>query len=106
MSKQQSELLTQFYKDYLAWVENGAPALNGFTASYGLCYNLVIWCRANNQSWFEVALEMSNQFKRADLDRRYPFNDSMWPADDYTSEGERQEMHLNEKRIAWVKSHV
>lgn len=106
MEIDQSAELTAFYKAYLAWVENDAPAHKTFTRSYGLCHNVQAWCVANKTCWFDVCLELDTQFWAAGLNEDYPFNDSMWPADDYTSESGRQEMHLNEKRITWVKSHV
>lgn len=99
MFKEQSELLTQFYQAYLAWVEDGAPIINpNFKRRYGLCANVCDWAPACN-----LVDEMTDQFEAAELNLLYPFNDY---GADYKQDSKSRTHHLNEKRIQWVRDHA
>ncbi|MFP3739980.1 hypothetical protein, partial [Burkholderia sp. SIMBA_019] len=67
----QSELLTQFYRAYAAWIDDGAPEGIIFSRQHGLCHNLQVWVRVikgvAGQDWYEVDQEMRMQFLKARL---------------------------------------
>jgi len=103
----QSQLLTQFYKEYLAWVQSGAPIDNvmHFSRRHGLCSNLINWSSTLGhypEERYPIIWEMRAQFINADLSEAVPFNE----IDDYFAEGRNNACHLNEQRINWVKRHV
>lgn len=99
MKIDQSAELTAFYKAYLAWVENGAPTDHAiFKRKYGLCSNFIDW--ADSETSID---ELADQFEADGLNFLHPFNDS---PEDYNRDTVSESHHLNEQRIAWVKSHV
>ena len=102
---EQSEELTLFYRDYLAWVEQGAENGAIFVRRSGLCNNLWRWLR-NRTSYTdllygELVRELMMQFRSAGLYIMYPFNSSVL---EYAAE--RSCHHLNETRMAWVREHA
>lgn len=106
MSKQQSELLTQFYKDYLAWLNAGAPIGKIFTRSAGLCHNLSQWAGLFPEAFEDLIDELQDQLEEDYGESDFPFNNCDWPHEYYKHECAQRHTHLNEHRIAWVKSHV
>jgi hypothetical protein len=107
-TSKQSELLTQFYIDYLAWAEAGAldSEFEVFSARYGLCQSLTDWMLdkwLDHSSRMSLPYELKDQFSGAGLDRDYPFN-----TDDleYELEHNNRLMVKNKKRIAWVRAHI
>lgn len=102
----QSERLTQFYRAYAAWVDDGAPFIPVFTRNSGLCRNLRLWSRAiglGNQIIFDLSNEMRNQFLAARRNDSYPFDGHPLA---YERDKAEQKLHLNEHRIKWVREHA
>ena len=94
----QSPELTQFYRDYAAWLDVGAPDLKPFMRHKGLC--------ANSASYPDsMYREMIQQFLDAGLSDSQPFNDANNPDNDYWAESGRGTCHLNPARIQWVRDH-
>lgn len=102
--KQQSELLTDFYRTYLAWAEG--KQLGFFTKKCGLCHNLAKYLNSTGCSHFyeDVISEMRDQFVNAGLDDIYPFNNGS--GRDYDSEGKNDNMANNQTRMKWVRDHA
>jgi hypothetical protein len=109
----QSTLLTQFYRAYTAWIDDGAPKRVLFRRDAGLCRNVMVWAEAIGQEGLQVRLlrdELRTQLKQAGMDMDYPFS----PADAqhgphhyyYSIETNAEICHLNERRIAWVREHA
>lgn len=100
--------LIDFYKDYLGWINRGAPDREPYSRRIGLCTNLIYF--ANNfkevDEEGELALklftELRWQFRAAGLSDTYPFIDR----DDFIKEGREEIAHLNETRILWVKNQI
>lgn len=91
-----SDNLKAFYQAYSEWLDEGAPDGYMFDRLSGLCYNL--WCWSDYTDG--LCSEMKQQFRKAGLDTEYPF--------DETREAylECDNMHLNPRRVAWVKEHA
>lgn len=111
--KQQSTMLTEFYKAYLAWIESGAPDRSPFSRATGLCANLERFCGSKGLRYPEIALllvEQGGLFKKAGLSEDYPFDNNDNPEDlpfyTYEIASDKREHHLNEARLNWVKSHI
>lgn len=88
--------LQQFYNDYAAWLDAGAPEGRPFDRGYGLCHNLGKFADR------DAHIEMTRQFEAAGLDIDYPFTGRYQFETDFDNET----MHLNPKRIQWVKDHA
>lgn len=111
--KQQSAMLTEFYKAYLAWIESGAPDRFPFSRGTGLCANLERFCGSKGLKYSEINSlldEQFNLFANAGLSECYPFDDDDNEGDQpgYTYEiaANKREQHLNAARLNWVKSHI
>lgn len=105
--KEQSELLTQFYKDYLAWIDDGAPSQPTFKRHMGLCGNLRMWAIhylcMNDIEYREIRNELKEQFCAKFLDYLHPFH---LFASEFNAEVDQDTCHLNVNRIQWVRSHA
>ena len=100
----QSEELTALYKEYLKWLEQGAPDKEPFFRDAGLCHNLIIraFIVDGNEAAMRVSVELRSQLYAAFASPTYPFNaDSR----DYLNEANSKKCHLNPKRIKWVRDH-
>jgi hypothetical protein len=109
----QSELLTQFYRAYAAWIDDGAPRRVLFRRDAGLCRNVMIWAEAIGKEGLEIRLlrdELRTQLKQANLDMNYPFSPKDAPfgvAHYYHSDEQpNQTCYLNEDRIKWAREHA
>lgn len=105
----QSARLTQFYQDWNQWREDGADESSLiFSRMESLC--LVIWDwmdLTQNMDHHEkeaLAKEMENQFVDAGLHWNHPFTDG--DSDAWQEQYDNSTMHLNERRIQWVKDHM
>lgn len=96
MSVKQSAELTEFYRAYAKWLDDGAPTNAVFTRRTGLCTNMETYP-------MRVSDEMIYQFQFAKLDEVFPFNEGYYQ--NYREESRRQRCHLNSKRIQWVRDH-
>ncbi len=94
----QSPELTHFYRDILAWVEEGCPDHETFVRCAGLCYNLF------TLFGYDLAREMDAQFKLAGLNPWYPFNHGS--DSNYWSEKLSNTIYANPKRLAWIREHA
>lgn len=107
MKNTQSELLTQFYKDWLAWVDAGASMKHQtFQRITGLCGALNFWCLKNKLTtteYIEIGQVMYEQFKGAGLNAYCPFDNGHGAYFDSADQGT---CHENPKRIQWVRDHV
>lgn len=90
--------LQQFYNDYDAWLDAGAPEGQPFSRIQGLCRNLWDWSGYDNR----LQAEMRVHLKKVGLNPAYPFGGD----DVYDDESLNATMHLNPKRIQWVKDHA
>lgn len=93
-------MLSDFYKDLKAWIDEGCPTHPIFDHTTGLCSNLQYWQICKNLR--PSLVELVNQFYGAGLDDIYPFN----PASDYSLERRRGETYKNKARLKWVKDHA
>lgn len=98
----QGRILTEFYRSYLAWFEAGSPD-GTYSKSDGLCLALEYFLGTKGLCGGDAAAarqyEMKRQFVDAGLNPIFPFEDAV----DYF---ERDDLHLNPKRIEWVRSHA
>lgn len=100
--------LLDFYKDYLNWINSGAPDREPYSRRVGLCTNLLYFANQfkeeneNDDLALELFYQMRLQFRRAGLSETYPFIDR----DDFAKEGREENAHLNETRILWVKNQI
>lgn len=99
--KQQSDLLTAFYRAYLTFAEGGDPG--NFTTKCGLCHNLGKFLSSTDQGhlFYDVLSEMVEQFTTAHLDETYPFNNGSGSG--YDAEGKSGNMANNQSRLNWVR---
>lgn len=100
-----SDLLKSFLSAWLDWVEAGACEAQPFQRGHGLCANFDSWldesCTDHDVIDGEIA-DLLELFASEGLSEAYPFDSR----DSYISAHERREQHLNEARIAWVRSKV
>ena len=105
-----SECLLKFLKDYLAWVERGAPCQNQFRfyRGYALCDNITntLWAGASNVyfgggSAADVKNELHAMFANEGLDSWYPFGE-----DEFREGHYNHTHHENEDRLAWVRKQL
>lgn len=96
----QSNELTKFYQAYSDWLDAGAPHRQPFWRNFGLCSSIND-VKNLNVSAHVLMDEMSTQFIFAGLNRVHPFGQRI-----YMEEKAANEMHLNPRRIAWVKSQL
>jgi len=100
-----SALLREFLAAWLEWVESGAPESDVFERFVGLCSNLRWYMRNEGASGFDDESEVASLrdiFKSEGLDEDYPFGGP----DVYYEEAYDDTSHLNEQRLAWVRSKV
>lgn len=110
----QSELLTQFYRAYAGWLDDGAPqAVQIFQRDAGLCGNVMSWAAAIGKDGLHRKLlrdELRMQLKHAGMDMDYPFSPADAPCGPHhyyhSIEQTRLICHLNPKRIEWVRDHA
>ena len=105
-TKEQSALLTQFYRAYAGWLDAGAPDELPFCRSGGLCWMLwhYLSCQAiPHNERKQLTNELEDQFEAAGLNYLFPFNDG---EEGFSNEEETDTMHLNPRRIKWVRDHA
>lgn len=100
--KQQSELLTAFYRAYLSWAE-GEPSKYGFRNLTGMCANVNRFLSVEDPT-AEILEEMEDQFVDAGLDVSYPFNNGN--TRDYKDEMRNSKATSNIQRMKWVRDHA
>ena len=101
-----SEILGEFYVAYLLWLNQGAKRTHvQFQREHGLCNALQNFAGSQNAYSHKLAKEMTKQFEDAGLNYLRPFDD---PDNGvyFGRECSNHEMHINPKRIAWVKTHA
>lgn len=101
----QSKELTEFYRAYLKWYESCAVDNKVFKRRYALCACLEKYLESLGCSRKYVRYmkeEMEIQFKKASLHNVFPFN--YGSLSDYRYE--KDDRHLNPRRIAWVQDHA
>lgn len=121
---EQSVLLTQFYRDYLEWAENGGVQTKfgkaDFRQGTGLCHNLEIWLDFHDihlDTGDKIDAEMQDQFCQAFPEKiddcgycPFPFNDGNDvfgdDGEEYANEADSDKCHLNPARIQWVRDHA
>lgn len=87
-----TELLPEtraFLKDWLDWVDRGAPEGGPYYRTYGLCTNI---CHYNPIPFEEISDNLSNIFSS-----RYPFGLA-----NYSSRAREKTQHLDPARLEWV----
>lgn len=98
----QSKELTQFYRDYLKWVNDGTPKHPIFSSDVGLCECTLDYGNTNLRS-IAIFKEMRQQLKDSLLDVSYPFN---FNGNDYSEEVRNLKAPQNKLRIKWVIDHA
>jgi hypothetical protein len=93
-----SEHLKAYLSAYAAWVDAGAPDGEPFDRCIGLCTNILNW--EGRPPGLVAGLKAA--FKADGLDKRYPFGGE----DQYDAAADNNEQHLNEQRLAWVRSKI
>lgn len=93
----QSKELTQFYREYKAWLDAGAPDEIPFKRFKGLCDSLAD-VRYYNPT---VKKELQDQFYTEGLNRTYPFG-----VDNFDIRMFNESQHLDPLRIKWVEDHL
>lgn len=97
----QSKELTEFYRAYAKWLDEGAPHMQPFVRDDGLCINI----RKMVGYRFGLRAEMQEQFiQHMGKPMFYPFNVSK-SCRPYLVEANAYECHLNPARIQWVRDH-
>jgi hypothetical protein len=100
----QSELLTQFYRAYAAWLDAGAPKEMGFSRHHGLCGALRQWANRHAQvEYRNLGNELQAQFMKLSTSFLHPFHEL---SSQYNLEADRGACHRNPKRIAWAREHA
>jgi hypothetical protein len=95
----QSKELTQFYRDYAKWLDDGAPQYQPFSRHRGLCSNSVRYEAEMDKLYFE----MKAQFIAANLPDTFPFDEGNGLK--YFDTVDQATCYLNRARIQWVKDH-
>ena len=101
--KQQSELLTAFYRAFLLFAETGENPHN-FSDCAGLCSSLVRFLDDTFAKDYLACDEMYQQFKDAHLDDVYPFNNGSGL--NYNLEMKARNTTKNQTRLKWVRDHA
>lgn len=91
--------MLEFLKDYQAWLDAGAPQNQPFSRRVGLCVNITT-VDGFTPARSELRIALFKDFG----DAVYPFNKSKSAG--YLREMEKQSMHLNKARNAWVKKMI
>lgn len=94
-----SKNLKTFYKAYAAWLDAGAPHGQPFVRNNGLCLNLLLKMPLPYEETNAAFEEMSEQFHEAGLGTLFPFD----TREEYHT---CDNMHLNPRRITWVRAHA
>lgn len=100
-----SKLLQQFLSAWLDWVEAGACEAQPFQRGHGLCANFDSWLDDNYTDHDVIDDEINDLielFTSEGLSGCYPFDSQ----ESFILAHECREQHLNEKRLAWVRSKV
>lgn len=100
-----SEHLKAFLTAWIEWVDAGAVNENPFSRAMGLCCNFEDHLLADGFTWQTAEVEvdaLKALFATDKLDPLYPFGGENL----YCIELEKNKQHLNEKRLAWVRSKV
>lgn len=101
-----SDRLQFFYEEIRRWYEGGCQnnRQTAFSEWYGLCTNLIAWATISKNLPIDTVnklkQELESQFKKAELDPRYPFNNGNFLQ--YDSE---VKWLNNSMRIQWLKDH-
>lgn len=96
MSKELRAYLTAWYR----WATSGGHMESGFHTNYGFSkrYGLCASCPS------DCDVELEEMFVADGLDRFYPFNNG--DATEYRRDSRMYAMHLNPKRLEWVRSKI
>lgn len=101
----QSDILTDFYRLYVEWLDSCSWNTADFKRDHGICLCLEKYLyNRHYPKWYiqEVLKELTTQFINAGLHKHYPFNQG----DVFYYEKEKQTKHLNPMRIKWVRDHA
>ncbi len=100
------EIIKEFCKEYLAWVESGANPHEHFVRHAGLCWAFSSWAWQKKVLCAEDAFKhLEKMFMAEGLCPLLPFNKGEGSTE-YCHESQRRTCHLNEKRLAWVRAHA
>lgn len=100
-----SESLKEFLSAWIQWVDAGAPNRNPFERNLGLCVNFEYYLEEIGVTEGDADGEvygLTDVFGADRLNRAYPFGGGEL----FYEESGADAMHLNEQRIAWVRSKV
>jgi len=102
MKKEQSALLTAFYRAFLFFADTGENPYK-FSRANGLCGSLAKFLAATTED-YSPCEEMYQQFKDAHLDVVYPFNNGS--GFNYDHEMKTRNTTKNQTRLKWVRDHA
>lgn len=92
--------LYDFYVDWLAWVDRGAPDMEPYDRSVGLCPSLDWYIgHAGAPDW--LRMEQGDLFELDERDPNYPFGER-----EYWEHAKGCSQHLDPARLAWVREHI
>lgn len=95
--------LSEFYRAYSDWIDDGAPEGEPFSGRVGLCGSVCLYLKSKGCNFREREMAlflMRKQFIKANLNRDYPFNNR---DNSYYMESIDGLIHTNKNRVAWVK---
>lgn len=100
----QSDVLTDFYRAYVVWLDTGTFNTSLFREKDGLCTCLVNYLKYKGYSKSTIDRhtdELNDQFRKAGLDRFYPFNygDGNYFANEHKK-------NMNRQRVTWAREHA
>lgn len=91
-----NKTLRQFYNDYAAWLDKGAPEGQPFHRHVGLCMSVT------QAPYCLPPWKIKKQLEEAGLDTIYPFGGEY----QFETDFDNATMHTNPLRIQWVKDHA
>lgn len=99
----QSEELTEFYRSYAIWLEEGAPQWEPFSRTEGLCWSVLYFATHCGYRSEALLHELREQFEAAGLSQGYPFDEGGMA---HSKARTNATMHTNPKRIQWVRERI
>jgi len=100
-----SEQLREFLSDWIKWVDAGGDDGKPFWYRHGLCASFDYWLSNKGAAWYDIESErfqLVEVFKNDGLSAIYPFSS----VEQFYEESDKDAMHLNKSRLAWVRSKV
>ena len=98
-----SDVELQYLRDWIRWIDRGAPESPIFSRRHGLCAGFHVW---HEQVRPDSAIESENfarVFRREKKHSCFPFSTGPDPREYFYYEQHERQMHQNPRRIEWVR---